>query len=80
MQKLKILHATTNTSCSQINTFKKKRHNVRTKDTSLRNQDSDFPGDPVDMNPPANAGDMGLSLVWEDSTCLGATKSTYHNY
>ena len=26
-------------------------------------------------NLPANAGDSVGSLVWEDSTCLGATKS-----
>ena len=26
----------------------------------------DFPDGPVDTNPPANAGDMGWSLLWED--------------
>ena len=34
----------------------------------------DFPGGPVVKNPPANAGDMGLILVWEDPTGCGATK------
>ena len=34
----------------------------------------DFPGGPVVKNPPANAGDMGQSLVQEDPTCYGATK------
>ena len=34
----------------------------------------DFPGGPVDRNPPASAGDMGSTLVWEHPTCLGATK------
>ena len=34
----------------------------------------DFPGGPVVKNPPTNAGDMGLILVWEDPTGCGATK------
>ena len=34
----------------------------------------DFPGSPVDKNSPANAGDTGSILVWEDSTCCKATK------
>ena len=40
----------------------------------------DFPGGPVVKNPPANAGDMGLTLVQEDSTCQGATKLVSHHY
>ena len=40
----------------------------------------DFPGGPVDKNPPANAGDTSLIPGPEDSTCLGATKLTSHNY
>ena len=40
----------------------------------------DFPGGAVVKNPPANAGNMGLSLVLEDPTCLGATKPVSHNY
>ena len=40
----------------------------------------DFPGGAVVKNPPANAGDMGLSPGPEDPTCRGATKSTRHNY
>ena len=39
----------------------------------------DVPGGPVVRNLPANAGDTGSmlweeSLLWEDSTCLKATK------
>ena len=40
----------------------------------------DFPGGAVVKNPPANAGDTGSSLVWEDPTCCGATKPMSHNY
>ena len=39
----------------------------------------DFPGGPVEKNPPANTEDLGLIPVWEDSTCLGATKPGSHN-
>ena len=39
-----------------------------------------LPGGSVVKNPPANAGDAVLSLVWEDPTCRGATKSVCHNY
>ena len=42
--------------------------------------DRDFPGGAVVKNPPANAGDMVRSLVWEDPTCRGATKPMSHNY
>ena len=31
-------------------------------------------------NPPATAGDMGSSVVGEDPTCLGTTKSVGQNY
>ena len=34
----------------------------------------------VVKNPPANAGDMGSSLVWEDPTCRRATKLVLHSY
>ena len=34
----------------------------------------------VDKNPPANAGEKGPLLVWEDSICQGATKPVSHNY
>ena len=37
----------------------------------------DFPSGTADKNPPANARDI-LSLVWEDSTCHGATKPMHH--
>ena len=40
----------------------------------------DFPGDAVDKNPPASARDTGSSLVWEDSTFLGATEPVRHSY
>ena len=40
----------------------------------------DFPGGTVVKNPPANAGDMGSSLIQEDPTCCGATKPVHHNY
>ena len=40
----------------------------------------DFLGGSVVKNPPANAGDMGLSLVREDPTSQGATKRVCHNY
>ena len=39
-----------------------------------------FPGGAGVKNPPANAGDTGLSLVQEDPTCRGATKPVRHNY
>ena len=35
------------------------------------------PGGPVVENPPSNAGDVGLSLLWEDPTCCRAIS---HNY
>ena len=41
---------------------------------------SDFPGGPVVENPLAKARDTAQSLVWEDSTCLGATKPMPHHY
>ena len=40
----------------------------------------DFPGGAVAKNPPVNAGDRVRALVWEDPTCLGATKPVRHNY
>ena len=39
-----------------------------------------FPGGSVVENLPANAGDTGLALVWEDPTCRGATRPMSHNY
>ena len=39
-----------------------------------------FPGGAVVENLPANAGDTGSSLVWEDPTCRGATRPVSHNY
>ena len=41
-----------------------------------------FPGGAVVKNPPANAGDMGLSPGpgWEDPTYRRATRSVSHNY
>ena len=40
----------------------------------------DFPGDPVLNNSPVNERDMVQSLVWEDTTCHGATKPVRRNY
>ena len=40
----------------------------------------DFPGGPLVENLPADAVDNIRSLVWEDSTCCGATKPMSHNY
>ena len=37
-----------------------------------------FPGGPVVNSPPANAGDMVRSLIWEDLTCHRATKPVLH--
>ena len=39
----------------------------------------DFPGESVVRNPPANVGDMGSSLLWEDFTCRGAIKPMLRN-
>ena len=39
-----------------------------------------FPGGAVVENLPANAGDTGSSLLWEDPTCRGATGPVSHNY
>ena len=38
-----------------------------------------FPGGAVVENLPANAGDTGSILVWEDPTCRGTTRSVRHN-
>ena len=40
----------------------------------------DFPGGAVNKNSLANAWDMGSVLIWEDSTCLRATKPLNHNF
>ena len=40
----------------------------------------DFPGGAVVKNPPANAGNTGLSLVQEDPTCCRAARPMRHNY
>ena len=40
----------------------------------------DFPGSTLNNNPPVNARDMGLTLVWEGSSCYRATKPLCHNY
>ena len=41
---------------------------------------SDFPAGTEGRSPPANAGTQVQSLVWEASTCLGATKPKCWNY
>ena len=40
----------------------------------------DYPGGTMNNNPTVNARDMGLTLVWEDSTCHRATKPLGHNH
>ena len=52
------------------------RHDWVTNTSAFRG----FPGGSVVKNLPASAGDMDLSLVQEDPTCLGATKSVCHSY
>ena len=39
-----------------------------------------FPGDSVVKNPPANAGDMGLTPGLGNLKCRGATKPVIHHY
>ena len=34
----------------------------------------------MDRNPPASAGDMVGSLVWEESTCGRVTKPKHNDY
>ena len=43
-------------------------------------QQMDISGGPVVENPPANAGNMGPSLVWEDPTRCRAGKPSCHKY
>ena len=38
-----------------------------------------YPSGLVVKNPPANARDSVQSLIWEDSTCLKASKLMCHN-
>ena len=45
-----------------------------------KNQNWGFPGGAVVKNPPANAGDMGLSPGPGRSTCRRAIKPRCHNY
>ena len=40
----------------------------------------DFPRGPVVKSPPADAGDVVQSPVWEDPTCSGATKPVHLGY
>ena len=47
---------------------------------SLKTTSQGFPGGSVIENPPANAGDTSQSLIWEDPTCLRATKPMCCNY
>ena len=39
-----------------------------------KNKGMDLPSSPVVKNPPANAGDIGPSLVWEDATFYRASQ------
>ena len=45
-----------------------------------KERDWGFPGSSGVRNLPANAGDMGSILVWEDHTCRRATKPILHSY
>ena len=54
-----------------------KRHRM---DEWIKKKQGGFPGGAVVKNPPANAGTQVQTLVWEDSTCHGATKPVHHNY
>ena len=38
-----------------------------------------FPGGSVVKIPPASAGDIVRSLIWEDCTCRGAAKPVHHS-
>lgn len=40
----------------------------------------DFPAGPVGKSPPENVGDMGLSLVWGDSTCVEVIRPMHYNH
>jgi len=40
----------------------------------------DFPAGAVVKNLPDDAGTRVLSLVWEDPTCLKATKTMHHDF
>ena len=46
----------------------------------FKSETRDFPGSTVVKNPPANAGDTGLSPGPKDPTCRGATNPVCHNY
>ena len=48
--------------------------------TARLEQVGGFSGGPVFNSPPCSAGDVVRSLVWEDFTCCGATRSICHNY
>ena len=47
--------------------------------SSLKINYRGFPGGSV-VNLPANTGDMGSTLIWEDPTCCRATKPVHPNY
>ena len=46
----------------------------------LKKRKTNFLGDAVVKNSPANAGNMGLIPGWEDPICHRATKLVCHNY
>ena len=48
--------------------------------TYIKKKKLGFAGGSVVKNPPANAGDTGLSPGPEDPTCYRATKPVSHNY
>ena len=44
------------------------------------NKGGGFPGGSVVKNLPVDVGDVVRSLIWEDPTCLRATKPMCYNY
>ena len=48
------------------------------RNTYLKNR-QDCPGGPVIKNPPANAEDVGSSLIQEDSMCWAPAKPVPHS-
>ena len=51
---------------------------VDSEDNRTKKDMEGLTGGPVIKNSLASAGDMGLSLVWEDPTFWMATKPVYH--
>ena len=52
---------------------------IRVSQAEIKTSAEGFPGGSLGKNPPTQ-GTQVQSLVWEDSTCLGATKPMRYNY